>query len=279
MTKYNEIRQKIVFSVAETCIDDKSYEETDRNELKKTLEACLSNMNKYYELNVKQQHLIKEFEKNNPDITEELNKLGEEIKTITATLSTHEALLALKFYEYYETEPITRDLLTRVENDIEVYNSKMEVAKDDSKLKEMRSEYDKVFTAYTFASQDKDYDMVQIQNNKAYQSNIKHITENMREENDKMIEIKNKITSSDVYKKAFDEYTKDAREEQKEYISVSEVVNFSQDENLLSLYYQYLTEKDKYHNSITLEHIINYKHKDNKDTDVKKLKEDYNKYI
>ena len=274
INKYNEVKRELIVSISEECIKNDKYEETDRNELDELLNMYLSETDKFYELNIKLQQLKKEFEKNNPDISEKLKSIGEEIKTINAILSTSEALSSLKYYEYYETEPITRELLSRINSEIALYYSKMETKmetnSDNSDIKNLQTEYDKAFTSYTFAIQDKDYCKIQIQNNKAYQNNYNYIMEN-ETESDEMKEIRNKILNSDVYKKTCKDNPK--------LIRMPEIVYTSQDETLLQLYHQYMIEREKHYSNITLEYIINYKHESNKDEDVKKLKEDYKQYI
>ena len=80
-------------------------------------------------------------------------------------------------YAYYETEPITRDLINKIDEDIAQKNKLMnEYDAIDPNFKSLRDKSNDLFNAYIFSTQDADYDMVQIQNNKAYQNNMQKLS-------------------------------------------------------------------------------------------------------
>lgn len=280
LTSYNNYMQTVFLVIIKECLN--GYSEDASNEVKelKTLDdKYRSDINTLNELNINYQSLSEQFNKENPNITEELFELGNEIKRLTAELTSNESAIALKYYEYYDTEHITKELISKIDKDIDQKSDLMnQYDTTDPSFKTLKDDSTKLFNSYIFSTQDADYDMVQIQNNKAYQNNIEKLTSGLKEENEKMKNIKSQITISEEYKKAYNEYTKDMYDVQKEYVTISEVINYSKNQKLIDLYLEYTKEREKYYNSITLKTIVNYSNKDNNEEDVKKLKELFYKY-
>lgn len=281
LTSYNNYMQTVFLTIIKECLSGYSEEDSsdEVKELKALDDKYRSDINVLNELNVKYQDLSEQFDKENPDITQELFELGNEIKRLTAELSSNESTLALKCYEYYDTEPITKKLMSKIDEDIEQKNKLVDqYDTGDPNFKTLRDKSTNLFNSYIFSSQDADYDMVQIQNNKAYQDNVKKVTSGLENENENMKKIKSQITNMEEYKKAYDEYTKKMYEIQKDYVMMSEIVNYSKNQKLIYLYLEYTKEREKYYNSITLKTIVDYNNKDNDKEDVKKLKELFDKY-
>lgn len=311
LTSYNHYMQSVFLVIIKECLKDYSgdedgefvkkiksefgdYKYDDFKELKALDDKYRSDIDILNELYIRYQYLSDQFEKENPNITEDLSKLGKEIKKLTAELSSNDSTLALKYYEYYETEPITRELMEKINKDIDEKNklrlcrgtsgSMDDYGSTDPNFNILRDESTKLFDAYVFSTQDMDYDMIQIQNNKAYQNNVKKVTEGLEKENDAMKSIKSQITDKKEYKDVYDEYVKDMYDVQKDYVTISEIVNVSKNQDLINLYSEYIKERDKYYNSITLETIVNYEDKEKArgeapdKEDVKKLKELFKKY-
>lgn len=280
LTSYNSYMQTVFLTMVKECLS--GYSEKNSSDEVKELKALddkyRSDINVLNELNVKYQDLSDQFDKENPDITEELFELGNEIKRLTAELSSNESTLALKYYEYYDTEPITKELISKIDEDVARKYKLMNEYDGDPNFKALRDKSTNLSNSYIFSTQDADYDMVQIQNNKAYQNNVKKMTSGLEKENENMKKIKSQITNTEEYKKAYDEYTKNMYDIQKDYVTVSEIVNYSKNQKLIDLYSEYIEEREKYYNSITLKTIVDYKNKDNKKDDVKKLKELFEKY-
>lgn len=281
LTDYNNYMQTVFLAMIKECLSE--YSEEDSSDDVKALKALddkyRSDINLLNELNIKYQVLSEQFDKENPDITEELFELGNEIKRLTAELSSSESTLALKYYEYYDTEPITKELISKIDEDIEQKNELMkQYDAVDPNFKVLRDKSTNLFNAYIFSTQDADYDMVQIQNNKAYQNNVKLVTSALENDNENMKKIKSQITNTEEYKKAYDEYTKKMYDIQKDYVTVSEIVNYSKNQKLMDLYLEYTKEREKYYSSVTLQTIVNCENQDNKEEDVEKLKELAAKY-
>lgn len=280
MQSYNDYMQSLFLTVIKECLaNEANSDDDDYKDLESLDKKYRSDINTLNELKVKHQQLSNQYQKENPDISEQIKTLSEEIKKYNLELSSSDALAALKYYEYYDTDPITDELITKMNKDIDKYKDLMDENMSlDPNLMELQTKSSKLYEAQTFAQMDADYAQTQIQNNKAYQNNLKKLTEGLSDENNEMKRIKAQITSTETYKKAYIEYTKDMYDIQKEYVTISEIVNFSKDPKLLTLYTAYTEEREKYQNSITLYTIVHYSNKDNSKEDVEKLKKLYETY-
>lgn len=125
-------------------------------------------------------------------------------------------------YAYYETEPITRDLINKIDEDIAQKNRLMnEHDEIDPNFKTLKNKSSDLFNAYIFSTQDADYDMVQIQNNKAYQNNIQKLSEELNDGKydestmlEKIVNYEDENNKKDDVKKLkelFDKYNNDKR--------------------------------------------------------------------
>ena len=68
--------------------EDDSQDEENAIKLKNIDDKYRSDINTLNELQIEQQSMQKTFEKENPDLTKQINEKAEEIKQVTAELST-----------------------------------------------------------------------------------------------------------------------------------------------------------------------------------------------
>ena len=271
LTSYNDYMQTVFLEIIKERLNNYSEKNSsdEVKELKTLDDKYQSDINTLNELKIKYQALSEQFDKENPDITEELLELGNEIKRLTAELSSNDSTLALKYYEYYDTEPITKELISKLDKDIDQkYELMNQYDAIDPSFKTLRDNSIKLFNSYIFSTQDKDYDMAQIQNNKAYQNNVSKINDNNATLKT-IVNYNNKDNDAEDVKKLnelFDKYNKDtylAEMYKKQYEKMKDAYNDKYNEyievsdewqKLRTARIKFGNVLDAYENSITTEY-------------------------
>ena len=283
---YKNLSDTIMFNIIKSAMDDYEnstlYSDFDTNQYERlyTLnEIYIYAKNQYNELNIQYDIAYNKFAKENTVFISKAKTLQDNISQIQSELNKPDIIKSLIKYKYYETEPITNELLDKINEDMAYYESLIKTLNEkDDVYKTLRDEVNNLSNKIEFMQLDMNALYVRITNNQAYQNNLKELTE---ESNNEMKLVEYKITTSKEYKQAYDEYTRDFSDIQKQYVSISDVVNYSKNNKLYELYDEYIKLRNNLNNKLTLDNIANYKNSDNDKDLVESLKNDvaeYNNY-
>lgn len=194
------------------------------------------------------------FKQEHKETADRIDELEKEIKALEDDLNDPETINSLKYYEYYDTEELSENLLNKLTKDID--KSEIEFNKvwdDDSETSESRV----LFAAYNrqwIAENDikrwkmaiEGWEMYQMCSDKA--AAIINAEPNGPHNVYKLLQ---DIINSEEYKSAYDEYTKEMTENEKQtLVDVSDVIMESKNDKLYSDYTNYLDMLNEWRESI-----------------------------
>ena len=209
------------------------------------------------------------FEKDHQDLQNQITEVQSQIETLTALLSSDEATTALTHYPYYETDPIDEDLLAKLREDKIKAELAFEKLEENDQQKDTMKLYDAQNKASNAESNVEFWKMC-CQNTQtyAYFSSYQSQTSGVSFDT---LRLYAKLYTDERIIKAREELIKETDEKLQQYITMAQVVEKANDEELNYLYTQFYTQyKEECEKHMGIDAIVNFDYEHH--SDKKKIK-------
>lgn len=228
---------------------------------------------------------IKNILNNNSTLKNSYDDLNSQIESLQAELETKEALNALLYYEYYDTEEINETLIKKVDDDVSKAKTNYDqLAITDEQKQALQILQSKESSVFFSECDYKLYEQL-ITTSEPYIYNYSSIISEMEKQGgtDEMKSLMNSILSNTTYKSKYNDISKNKQEYEKAYITAAQVINETNDSELISNYVKYMTLYDEWiSDNLSISKVVNksfpsdYNNKHSKQISL--MKTNYEKY-
>lgn len=217
----------------------------------------------------------------------QIENIQNQQKAIQTELSSQEAIDAMTYYEYWDTEPISQELVNKLRADHDVKKAQFE--KDFTNNEETKKSQD-VFNAKSRmlnAQSDQQMWKEIIRGTPPYMKSSDILSEGFDKTGNAQIkQMKKDIENSKEYKEAKTEFTKGMTSYELQYINMGSIIASMDNDNIQQKYLNYLKALDNWNNSrLGFDRITSYAiydldndYKKQNEATIDNIKTNYNSY-
>ena len=227
------------------------------------------------DLKIEYREAMEKYMADHPKLKEQIDDITSKIDAIKAELSTQEASDAMTHYEYYETEPISDELIDKLNDDVFDATVKYnDLVKEDNEATQASKELFNAQCDMNTSKADIDYYKMIVSNSDLYKISAANISKDLPEDgNDDVKAALAKVTNDQKYidsKKDLESKTKDYEQS---FITKDAIVLNANDADLDIAYVNYLQIRQDWYDSVMGFEAV-AEHEDNDTKKYRKKNED-----